>query len=114
VRATEHTLYHLASTSKPVTATGLMVVSEQGKIDLDRPINDYLGEAKLKVRTGDAREATVRRIANHTAGLPHYLHARLTLRGSVLNGWLLARSLWRPGQRIGNSLSYWVELKKRS
>src|SRR5437879_2338151 len=72
--ATGHTMYSLASISKPITATGLMVLKEQGKLDLDRPINDYLGEAKLKARIGDASEATVRRVANHTSGLPLHWH----------------------------------------
>src|SRR5438046_918929 len=70
VPATEHTIYSLASISKPITATGLMVLKEQGKIALDQPINDYLGEAKLNARVGDAAGATVRRVANHTSGLP--------------------------------------------
>ncbi|REK09968.1 MAG: class A beta-lactamase-related serine hydrolase [Planctomycetota bacterium] len=73
VPASEHTLYSLASISKPITATGLMILVERGVIDLDKPIDDYLGEAKLRARVGDAAEATVRRVANHTAGLPlHY------------------------------------------
>ena len=43
------------------------------KIDLDRPVDDYLGSAKLRARIGSARDATVRRVANHSAGLPeHY------------------------------------------
>lgn len=71
--ATPHTLYSLASISKPITATGLMILKERGLIDLDRPINDYLGNAKINVRVGDPAAATVRRVANHTAGLPlHY------------------------------------------
>jgi CubicO group peptidase (beta-lactamase class C family) len=74
VRATEHTMYSLASISKPFTATGLMVLAEQGKLDLDRPINDYLGSAKLRARVGDAAEATVRRVANHSSGLPLHVH----------------------------------------
>ena len=73
IAATEHTLYSLASISKPITATGLMVLVQAGKIDLDRPVNDYLGDAKLRARVGDAAQATVRRVANHTSGLPlHY------------------------------------------
>src|SRR5437588_4214010 len=71
VPASEHTMYSLASISKPITTTGLMVVKEQDKLDLDRPINEYLGEAKLKGRDHhNAAEATVRRVANHTSGLP--------------------------------------------
>src|SRR5262245_59164435 len=73
VSATPHTMYSLASISKPITATGLMILKERGRIELDRPINEYLGEAKLAVRVGNPAEATVRRVANHTAGLPlHY------------------------------------------
>lgn len=73
--ATEHTMYSLASISKPITATGLMVLVESGKIDLDKPANDYLGEGKLHGLIGDASAATVRRVANHTAGLPMYYQA---------------------------------------
>lgn len=70
IPATEHTLYWLASISKPITATGLMILAQAGKIDLDAPANDYLGNAKLQARIGAAHDATVRRIANHTSGLP--------------------------------------------
>lgn len=73
IPATENTMYSLASISKPITATGLMTLVQAGKIDLDKPINDYLGDAKLEARVGDANDATVRRVANHSSGLPlHY------------------------------------------
>ncbi|MEX2112703.1 MAG: serine hydrolase domain-containing protein, partial [Pirellulales bacterium] len=73
IAASEHTLYSLASISKPITATGLMVLVEQKKLDLDKPVNEYLGVAKLRAHRGDAGQATLRRVANHTAGLPlHY------------------------------------------
>jgi CubicO group peptidase (beta-lactamase class C family) len=70
IPATEHTPYPLESISKPLTATGLMILVERGLVGLDTPINDYLGETKLRARVGDAAEATVRRVASHTAGLP--------------------------------------------
>lgn len=60
--------------SKPVTATALMVLRERGLIDLDRPANDYLGDAPLSARVGEATTATVRRIASHTSGLPLHYH----------------------------------------
>ena len=40
-------MFSLASLTKPMTATGLMVLAERGLIDLDKPANDYLGEGKL-------------------------------------------------------------------
>lgn len=74
IAADEHTRFSLASISKPMTATGLMTLVQAGKVDLDRPVNDYLGIALLKARVGDAREATVRRVANHSSGLPLHYH----------------------------------------
>jgi CubicO group peptidase (beta-lactamase class C family) len=72
--ATAHTMYSLASISKPMTATGVMRLVESEKIRLDAPINDYLGRAKLTGYAGDAAQATVRRVANHSAGLPLHVN----------------------------------------
>ena len=73
IAATPHTPYSLASISKPITATGLMRLVEQGTVDLDRPVNDFLGRGKLTGLAGDAKDATVRRVLSHSAGLPlHY------------------------------------------
>lgn len=74
IPATPHTMYSLASISKPITTTGLMLLKERGKLDLDAPMNDYLGEAKLRAWVGDAQEATVRRVASHTSGLHLHYH----------------------------------------
>ena len=77
--ATPTTLYSMASNSKPMTATAVMKLAEQGKIDLDRPANDYLGSAKISGLAGPASGATVRRVLSHTAGLP--LHYRFFYEG---------------------------------
>ncbi len=74
IATTPHTLYSLASISKPITATGLMVLVQAGKVDLDRAVNDYLGAVKIVAKVGDARQATVRRVANHSSGLPLHYH----------------------------------------
>jgi len=71
-QATAHTLYPLSSITKMFTAVGLMTLVKAGKVDLDKPANDYLGDAKIVGRAADTRDATVRRLANHTAGLPVY------------------------------------------
>ena len=70
-RATPDSLYSLASISKPITATALMILVERGLVDLDAPINRYLDpSAQLIGRAGSADDATVRRVANHSSGLP--------------------------------------------
>ena len=74
VPADEHTLYSLASITKPITTTGLMILKQQGKLDLDKPVNDYLGDTKIKAWVGDQKDATVRRVANHSSGLPLHCH----------------------------------------
>jgi CubicO group peptidase (beta-lactamase class C family) len=73
IPATPNTLFSLASISKPLTATGLMILVERGQIKLEQPANDYLGIGKLTGLAGDASGATVRRVLGHMAGLPlHY------------------------------------------
>jgi CubicO group peptidase (beta-lactamase class C family) len=74
-RATANTPYRLGSTSKPITATAIMVLRDRGLLDVDRPVNDYLPEPKLRAAIGDISGATVRRVIQHTAGLPEYSEA---------------------------------------
>jgi CubicO group peptidase (beta-lactamase class C family) len=72
--ATPHTPYSLASISKPITATALMLLVQEGKVRLDAPANEYLKPAALTAYVGDAKDATVRRVANHSAGLPLHVN----------------------------------------
>jgi CubicO group peptidase (beta-lactamase class C family) len=69
IRANEHTMFYLASVSKTFTATAIMMLNERRRIDLDRPIDDYIKPAWLSSPFWNPAEATVRRVANHTAGL---------------------------------------------
>src|SRR6476619_6063748 len=50
------------------TATAVMVARERRLLDLDRPVNDYLGEAKVRAGTGRPSDATARRVIQHMAG----------------------------------------------
>jgi len=71
--ATPHTMYSIASTSKPITATGLMILVERGLIKLNESVNTYIAPAQLTAYEGNASDATVKHLLNHTAGLPlHY------------------------------------------
>ncbi len=70
ISATPNTVYHLASISKSMTATALMILVERDLVDLDKPANEYLGESKLTALVGSADQATVRHLVFHKAGLP--------------------------------------------
>jgi CubicO group peptidase (beta-lactamase class C family) len=72
IRATPNTMYELASIAKVFTTTGLMVLRERGLIDLDAPVATYLGDVKIKAFDVDPSGVTLRRIVQHTSGLPMY------------------------------------------
>jgi CubicO group peptidase (beta-lactamase class C family) len=58
IAASPHTTYTLGSLSKPITATALMIARDRGLLKLDRPVNAYLGGAKLYAHVGTAANAT--------------------------------------------------------
>lgn len=55
----EDTLCWIASLTKPVTATAAMVLVEQGKLDLEAPVETYL-PAFAGIKTQDGKDATIR------------------------------------------------------
>lgn len=57
------------SVSKPVTATAVLTLVEDGRIDLDQPVRTYLPEFTLAGDDGGAR-ITVRQLLEHTSGIP--------------------------------------------
>ena len=71
VNSTVDTPYPLASATKPIIATALMVLAEQGALDLDQPALRYLGRAPASIAANTATY-TVRQLLSHTAGLGTY------------------------------------------
>ena len=66
---THKTLFNVGSISKVITVWGAMKLVEQGKVELDKPINDYLKSWKIPNSQFDANKVTLRNILSHTAGL---------------------------------------------
>lgn len=62
-------VYQVASLGKWITAWGVMVLVEEGAIDLDTPISEYLTRWQLPESAFDPSGVTVRRLLSHTAGL---------------------------------------------
>ena len=62
-------LFQIASISKWVTAWGVMALAEQGRVDLDAPVSQYLTRWQLPAGPFTNEEVTVRRLLSHTAGL---------------------------------------------
>ncbi len=64
------TLFQVASLSKWVTAWGVLALVEEGRIDLDAPVNGYLTRWQLPAAEGlNPDEVTVRLLLSHTGGL---------------------------------------------
>lgn len=75
-KAEADTVFLLASISKPVTATALMLLVERGKVSLDDPASRYLPELRGKER----ESIRVRDLLTHTSGLPDMLPQNTELR----------------------------------
>jgi len=67
VPVTTQTLFRLASISKPITATAAMQLWEQGKLDLDVPIQKYCPAFPQKESPINTRQ-----LMSHLAGVRHY------------------------------------------
>lgn len=69
VKAAEQTaLYGIGSTSKVFTAAAVMKLAEEGTLDLDAPLTDYIPE--FSMADGRYRDITPRMLLDHTSGLP--------------------------------------------
>jgi len=66
---TPHTLFEIGSLTKAFTAAALLVASEQGRIDLNHPIN--ASQLLLTLSDGDvSRQFTIADVLSHRTGLP--------------------------------------------
>jgi CubicO group peptidase (beta-lactamase class C family) len=70
VAATPDTVYRVGSISKLFTATAAMRLAEQGKLDIDKPLQTYLPEFSIKSRFPGTVPITPRMLMTHHAGLP--------------------------------------------
>ena len=75
------TLFRIASMTKPITAIGIMMLVDDGKISIDDPVEKHLPEFKGQMlvadRSGDTvtlkkpkRPITIRDLLTHTSGMP--------------------------------------------
>ena len=65
----DDTLFRPGSVSKLFTCTAVMQLVEQGKLDLDRDVNDYLD---FRIPATYDQPVTLRRIMTHTAGFEEW------------------------------------------
>lgn len=64
-----NTFFNVASISKWVTTWAILNLVEEGKLELDAPVNTYLTRWQLNSGDFDTELVTVRNLLTHTAGL---------------------------------------------
>lgn len=64
------TVYRIASITKLFTATAIMQLRDEGKLQLDDPVAHHLPWFQMQNSFDDAPEITLRQLLTHTSGLP--------------------------------------------
>jgi len=82
--ATENTIYRAGSVSKLFTGLAIMQLVEREKLDLDKPIIDYLPEFNVQSHES-VRPITVRDLLTHHSGLLSDLHKGMWSANSSLD-----------------------------
>jgi CubicO group peptidase (beta-lactamase class C family) len=77
---TPQTPFHIASLGKPMTGVAIMQLVEQGKIELDAPVQHYLSWFRVADEAASA-QITVRHLLYHTSGFPITVGMEYALRG---------------------------------
>ncbi len=67
VPVTVRSIFEIGSVTKQVTAVGIMLLVEDGRVDLDAPIRTYMKESPIR---WDA--VTIRHLLTHTSGIRNY------------------------------------------
>ncbi len=69
IPVTDNHVFNVGSLSKTVASWGALRLVEEGQLDLDTPVSDYLSRWQLPESAFDHDGVTLRRLLSHTAGL---------------------------------------------
>lgn len=67
------TIFWIASMTKPITASAVMMLQEEGKLSVDDPVEKYIPEfAHLKTPDGQPARLTIKHLLTHTSGMGEF------------------------------------------
>jgi CubicO group peptidase (beta-lactamase class C family) len=69
IPATVDTVYNTWSTVKPMTAAAIFQLQEQGLLDIDDPVIDYLPWFEVEYPSETSKTITIRHLLTHSSGL---------------------------------------------
>lgn len=88
------TVFRIASMTKSFTALAVLMLRDEGKLELDAPASRYVPElSSLEPPTRDSGPITVRHLLTHTAGFPEdnpWGDRQLAIPQETLSAWLSA------------------------
>jgi CubicO group peptidase (beta-lactamase class C family) len=109
-------IFRIASMSKPITAVAVMILVEEGKIQLENPVSLFLpefkgmqvGVEKVNAATGNAelsfepakREMTIQDLLRHTSGLTYGFLGKSLVKQAYLDA-----HLFDPGQTLAEAVT---------
>ena len=98
---TADTLMWIASMTKPITGTAIMMLQDEGKLNVTDPVAKFIPEfANLKTPSGKPANLTITQILTHTSGLGEAsgptAQAAKTL-ADLVPVWLAAKMQYEPG-----------------
>ena len=71
--AAPDTVYNQWSMTKPFTAVAIMQLQEQGLLNIDDPVTDYVPFFEVEYPSASSEPITIRQLLNHSSGLPDNL-----------------------------------------
>src|SRR5262245_15905022 len=116
---THDTVFRIYSMTKPITSVGLMMLYEQGRLQLDDPVHKFIpawanlrvfvsGNYPRFVTAPPARPMTVRDLLTHTSGLTYGFMARTNVDAAYRALGVADRS--KPGYTLQNMVDTLAEL----
>lgn len=98
-----NTLFWIASMTKPITGTAILILQDEGKLHVSDPVAKYLPEfADLKTPSGKPANLTITQLLTHTSGLGEASGAAAkeakTL-ADLVPLWLAAPMQYEPGEK---------------
>lgn len=105
---TADTPTYLGSVSKSITALAVMQLVEQGKLQLDTPIQEYLSWFRV-ADPGASKAITVLNLLNHTSGLSELGYVARLRKDATLQKAVAELSQARPIERVGAQFHYFNE-----
>jgi CubicO group peptidase (beta-lactamase class C family) len=110
VPASAETIYQSGSVGKQFTATLVMMLVEEGKLNLDAPVSKYIRKAPEAWRG-----TTIRHLLTHTSGISNKLYDRINMRQDYTEDELLQELAdmpldFMPGRKWSYSNSGYVTL----